>query len=155
MADYYVHPLKGVDIGPSGGLGYTHMNVSSFSETGSAYDLNVDSRSIDSFRTLLGFNGHWHLNQKIMPLPMVVSFDGYWQHEYIGRGSALTASFTQIGSGSFLYNGPSPSRNSAILGLGIGRYLTKNTSLFVNYQTQIGDHKQFAQTVMAGLSVGF
>ena len=155
MAEYYMHPLKGVDIGPSVGLGYTHMDVSSFTETGSPFALNVASHSIDSFRTLLGFQGRWHLNQKLMPLPLVVSFNGFWQHEYIGRSGALVASFSQIGGGSFLYNQPSPSRNSAILGLGIGGYLTKNTSLFVNYQTQIGDHRQFAQTVMAGLAIGF
>jgi outer membrane autotransporter protein len=155
MADYYFHPASGLDIGPSGGLAYTHMNVGGFTETGSPYALRVSKESVDSFRTLLGFQGHWHLNKKLMPLPLVVSFNAFWQHEYIGRSGSLVASFSQIGSGSFLYNQPSPSRNSAILGLGIGGYLTKHTSLFVNYQTQIGDHRQFAQTVMAGVSIGF
>ena len=155
MADYYLHPCKGVDIGPSGGIGYTHMNIGGFTETGSSYALTTSKQSVDSFRTLLGFQGHWHLNKTVVRMPLVVSFNAFWQHEYIGRRGALVSTFSQIGSGSFLYNAPSPSRNSAILGIGIGGYLTKNTSLFVNYQTQIGDHRQFAQTVMAGLAVGF
>ncbi len=155
MADYYLHPCKGVDIGPSGGIGYTHMNIGGFTETGSPYALTTSKQSVDSFRTLLGFQGHWHLNKTVVRMPLVVSFNAFWQHEYIGRRGALVSTFSQIGSGSFLYNAPSPSRNSAILGIGIGGYLTKNTSLFVNYQTQIGDHRQFAQTVMAGLAVGF
>ncbi len=155
MADYYIHPISGLDIGPSGGIAYTHMNVGGFGETGSPYALSVSKQSIDSFRTLLGFQGHWHLNKKLLPLPLVVSFNAFWQHEYIGRRGSLVASFSQIGPGSFLYNAPSPSRNSALLGLGIGGYLAKNTSLFVNYQTQIGDHRQFAQTVMAGVAIGF
>ena len=155
MADYYLHPCKGVDIGPSGGIGYTHMNIGGFTETGSPYALTTSKQSVDSFRTLLGFQGHWHLNKTLVRMPLVVSFNAFWQHEYIGRRGALVSTFSQIGPGSFLYNAPSPSRNSAILGIGIGGYLTKNTSLFVNYQTQIGDHRQFAQTVMAGLAVGF
>ena len=155
MAEYYFHPGGGLDIGPSAGIGYTHMNVGGFTETGSPYALTVSKQSVDSFRTLLGFQGHWHLNKKLLPMPLVFSFNAFWQHEYLGRRGALVATFSQIGPGSFLYNAPSPSRNSAILGIGMGGYLTKNTSLFVNYQTQIGDHRQFAQTVMAGVAIGF
>jgi outer membrane autotransporter protein len=39
--------------------------------------------------------------------------------------------------------------------LGASGYINQQISLFVNYETQVGDHRQFAQTVMAGVAVSF
>ena len=155
LAGYYYKACPGFQIGPAAGFGYTHMNISGFNETGSVYDLSVSKQSVDSVRSLLGFQAKYNFARKLLPMPLSLNFDAFWQHEFLGRQSGLAASFTQIGNGSFLYNTPSPSRDSAILGIGAGGYLCKNVSLFMNYQTQIGDHRQFAQTVMAGLAVSF
>ena len=38
---------------------------------------------------------------------------------------------------------------------GASGYINQQISLFVNYETQVGDHRQFAQTVMAGVAVSF
>ena len=92
---------------------------------------------------------------KSMPLPININFNAFWQHEFLNSSRDITASFTQLGGGSFLYNTAGPSRDSALLGLGAGGYVTKDVSLFVNYETQVGDKNQFAQTVMAGVAVSF
>ena len=89
------------------------------------------------------------------PLPISINFNAFWQHEFLDSARNINASFTQLGGGNFIYNTAGPSRDSALLGLGASGYITQQVSLFVNYETQVGDHRQFAQTVMAGVAVSF
>ena len=152
---YYYRVSKGLKIGPAAGLGYTEINASSYNETGSPFDLSVGKQNADSLRSLLGVQGLYRFFPQQLPLPISVNFNAFWQHEYLDSSRYITANLSQISGGSFLYNTPGPSRDSALLGLGASGYLTKHVSLFVNYETQIGNHNQFAQTVMAGVAINF
>ncbi len=154
LAGYYFPITTGLKIGPAAGVGFTQMNVGGFNETGSPFDLSVSKQHADSLRTLLGAQGQYAFNLPQMRLPISLNFNAFWQHEFLDSSRDISASFTSLG-GSFLYNTPGPSRDSALLGLGASGYLTKNVSLFVNYETQVGDKNQFAQTVMAGVAVNF
>ncbi|MGC8553318.1 MAG: autotransporter outer membrane beta-barrel domain-containing protein [Phycisphaerae bacterium] len=155
LTGYYFHVAKGLKAGPAVGLGYSHVNTGGSSETGSPFDLTMGSQNTDSLRSLAGMQALYTFMPPHISLPISVNFNAFWQHEYLNTSRAITSSFTQLGGGSFLYNTPAPSRDSALLGLGASGYLTKNMSLFVNYETQIGDHNQFAQTVMAGVALRF
>ena len=155
LTGYYFHVAKGLKAGPAVGLGYSHVNTGGSSETGSPFDLTMGSENTDSLRSLAGMQALYTFMPPHISLPISVNFNAFWQHEYLNTSRAITSSFTQLGGGSFLYNTPAPSRDSALLGLGASGYLTKNMSLFVNYETQIGDHNQFAQTVMAGVALRF
>ncbi|MGC9261331.1 MAG: autotransporter domain-containing protein, partial [Phycisphaerae bacterium] len=155
LVGYYFPITKGLQAGPAAGAGFTQINTSGYSETGSPFDLTVAKQHADSLRSLLGMQALYTFVPRRMPLPISINFNAFWQHEFLNSSRNMTASFTSLGSGSFLYNTPGPSRDSALLGLGASGYLTKNVSLFVNYETQVGDKNQFAQTVMAGVAVNF
>ena len=155
LVGYYLPLAQGFQAGPAAGVGFTQMNIGGFHETGSPFDLTVAKQHADSLRSLLGMQALYTFVPKQMPLPISVNFNAFWQHEFLNSSRDINASFAQLGGGSFIYNTPGPSRDAALLGLGASGYLTRNVSLFVNYETQIGDKKQFAQTVMAGVAVSF
>ncbi len=155
LGGYNLINTHGLKIGPAAGLGFTQMNISASNETGSPFDLSVSKEHADSLRTLLGGQGQYTFTMPHMTLPLSLNFDAFWQHECLNSARGITSSFTGINGGQFIYGTPGPIRNSALLGLGASGYLSKGTSLFVNYQTQIGSNSQFAQTVMAGVAVSF
>ena len=57
--------------------------------------------------------------------------------------------------GSFVYQTGSPSRDSALMGLGVNGGICRSMTVFADYELQMGDKKQFAQTVMVGAAVNF
>ena len=155
LVGYYLPVAHGLKIGPAAGADFTQINVSGMNETGSPFDLSVSKQHADSLRSLLGMQGSYAFHIGANPLPISVNFNAFWQHEFLNSSRNISATFTSLGGGSFLYSTPSPSRDSALLGLGASGYMCKNVSLFVNYETQIGAKNQFAQTVMAGVGVSF
>lgn len=156
LGGYYLKVARGLQLGPAIGAAYTQMTIGSFKETGSLFDLSVSKQHAESLRSLVGLQGRYHFRLGTNPLPVSITFNAFWQHEFLNSSRTMSASFTELGNGSFLYNTPGPSsRNSALLGIGVGGYLWKNVSLFVNYESQIGTNNQLAQTVMAGVGVSF
>ena len=155
LVGYYLPIARGFQAGPAVGAGFTQINTSGYSETGSPFDLTVAKQHADSLRSLLGMQALYSFAPENNPLPISINFNAFWQHEFLNSSRNINASFTQLGGGNFIYNTAGPSRDSALLGLGASGYINKQISLFVNYETQVGDHRQFAQTVMAGVAVSF
>jgi len=155
LVGYYLPIARGFQAGPAAGAGFTQVNIGGFHETGSPFDLTVAKQHADSLRSLLGMQALYSFAPENNPLPISINFNAFWQHEFLDSSRDINASFTQLGGGNFIYNTAGPSRDSALLGLGASGYINKQISLFVNYETQVGDHRQFAQTVMAGVAVSF
>jgi autotransporter-associated beta strand protein len=160
----YLFPMTShFKIGPAGGVGYTHADIDAFSETGSPFAMNVGQQHVDSLRSLIGFQGQYTVfstryfkdNTSITRPTLGVSLNAYWQHEFLNSGRAITSSINGLGSGSFVFQTGSPSRDSALMGLGINGSICPHVTVFANYESQIGDKKQFAQTVMVGAAVSF
>ena len=145
-------PHSNFKWGPAAGLGYTYLNVGSYTETGSPFDLSVSAQTVNSLRSLLGgqFGDTWHWGHS--PLPWSWNVNAFWQHEFLNNSQGITASFTGLG-GSFVVNTAAPSRDSALLGGGVNGYLTANTSLFVSYEAQLGARRQLGQSIMLGLAI--
>ena len=155
LVGYYLPLARGFQAGPAAGAGFTQINTCGYSETGSPFDLTVAKQHADSLRSLLGMQALYSFAPENNPLPISINFNAFWQHEFLDSSRNINASFTQLGGGNFIYNTAGPSRDSALLGLGASGYINQQISLFVNYETQVGDHRQFAQTVMAGVAVSF
>ena len=155
LVGYYFPVAHGLQIGPAAGAGFTQINTSGFSETGSPFDLTIAKQHADSLRSLLGAQGLYTFTPGNDPLPVSINFNAFWQHEFLNSSRDINSTFTNLGGGQFIFNTAGPSRDSALLGLGASGYVTRNISLFLNYETQVGDHSQFAQTVMAGVAVNF
>ena len=155
LVGYYLPLARGFRAGPAAGVGFTQINMSGYSETGSPFDLTVAKQHADSLRSLLGMQAQYSFAPENNPLPISINFNAFWQHEFLDSARNINASFTQLGGGSFIFTTAGPSRDSALLGLGASGYIGKQVSLFVNYETQVGDHRQFAQSIMAGVAVSF
>ncbi len=161
MVGYWFPVTAGFKFGPAGGVGYTHLGVSSFSENGSPFDLSVGSQSVNSLRSLLGGQLQWTLfgKQNLVtnsrPALLNINFNAYWQHEFLDNSQNISANFNGLGAGSFAFQSGSPTRDSGLLGGGISGNLSKGITLFANYELQAGANSQFAQTVMAGLAISF
>ncbi len=161
MVGYWFPVTAAFKFGPAGGVGYTHLGVSSFSENGSPFDLSVGSQSVNSLRSLLGGQLQWTLFGKqnlvtnTRPAILNINFNAYWQHEFLDNSQNISANFNGLGAGSFAFQTGSPTRDSGLLGGGISGNLSKGVTLFANYELQAGAKSQFAQTVMAGVAVSF
>ncbi len=160
----YLFPVTShLKIGPAGGVGYTHADIAGFSETGSPFALTVGQQHVDSLRSLIGFQGQYTVlstryfrdNTALTRPTLNVSLNAYWQHEFLNSGRAITSSINGLGGGSFVYQTGSPSRDSALMGLGVNGSVCHDVTVFANYEMQMGDKKQFAQTVMVGAAVNF
>ncbi len=141
--------------GPAIGLDYTHVNVSSYTETGSPGDLAVSRYSIDSLRSLLGGQAEYKLVIPKMPMPLTISANAFWQHEYLNNSHGITAALAGAGSGSFITNVSNPGRDSALIGAGVSGKVCRYATLFANYEAQIGPKDQHSQSVMVGMAVSF
>ena len=161
LVGYWFPVTAGFKFGPAGGVGYTHLGVSSFNETGSPFDLSVGSQSVNSLRTLLGGQLQWiifgkhNLVTNSRPALLTFNFNAYWQHEFLDNSQNVSANFSGLGAGSFAFQTGSPTRDSGLLGGGISGNLSKGITLFANYELQAGTKSQFAQTVMAGVAISF
>ncbi len=160
----YLFPITShLKIGPAGGIGYTHADIGSFSETGSPIALTVGQQHVDSLRSLIGFQGQYTVlstryfrdNSSLTRPTLNVSLNAYWQHEFLNSGRDISSSINGLGGGSFVYQTGSPSRDSALMGLGVNGSLCRGITVFANYELQMGDKKQFAQTMMVGAAVSF
>jgi len=112
--------------GPVASLEYQNMDIDSFSETG-ALGLSVKSRSIDSFRSLLGVKAEYTGGR----------FDLYgairWAHDFSGSDDRdITGGFGGLGGG-FSTSAYSRSEDSLVLNLGVSTAFTDWFSLGLGY----------------------
>ncbi|HMD55244.1 MAG TPA: autotransporter domain-containing protein, partial [Phycisphaerae bacterium] len=89
-------------------------------------------------------------------MPLDVNFNAFWQHEFLNGAGGLSAGLSNVtGPATFLFTTTGPTRDSALVGGGLSGELTKNITVFANYESQIGDKDVFGQSIIAGLSVSF
>jgi outer membrane autotransporter protein len=151
---YDFHPAKNWVVGPTVGLTYTHLNIDSFTETGaSPADLTVDSQSADSLRSRLG--GHVIFQTNTGDVLLQPNITAMWQHEYLDSSSGITSSFSDFSSSPFTIQTAAPSRDSALIGVGLTATLSTSMALYLNYFADIGASDYYAQSVVGGLKARF
>jgi outer membrane autotransporter protein len=78
-----------------------------------------------------------------------------WQHEYLDSSSGITSTFTDFSSNPFTIDTAAPSRDSALLGVGLSATLNSSLTLYLNYMADIGADNYYAQSVVGGLKARF
>jgi outer membrane autotransporter protein len=144
-------------FGPIASLQYVHLNVGSFQENGPT-SLSIGHQNDDSLRSQLGFEARYsaHVTTCYGPLELTPHFQASWQHEYMDNSDGINSQFnTGAGGGSFIVQGQQPERDSAFLDLGLDGQVSKNVTLFIDYQTQAGQNNFSAQSAQGGMRVGF
>ena len=145
--------MKNWTLGPTLGVAYTHLDIDSFTETGSPGALNVANEANDSLRSLLGFRLNYE--ESSHGLIFHPHLNASWQHEYINQSRGISASLSAAGGGSFDVQTAEPSRDSALIDLGLNIDLNRTLTVFADYMTQVGQSNYFAQLFQAGVRVGF
>jgi uncharacterized protein with beta-barrel porin domain len=141
-------------FGPSLGLQYVHLDVDGYSETGlPGANLTVDEDQSDSLRSMLG--GRVSYAVKSGSLIFTPHLSASWQHEFMDQSRGLTSHFNDLGAGSFAVSTSNPSRDSALVDVGLDARIDDSLTVFTEYITQAGQSNYFGQSVQAGVKIGF
>jgi uncharacterized protein YhjY with autotransporter beta-barrel domain len=151
---YDFHPDKHWIVGPTLGATYTHLDIDSFTETGApGADLDVESQSVDSVRSRLG--GHLIYQTNTGDVLLQPNLTAMWQHEFLADSSGITSSFNDFNANPFTIQTAAPSRDSALIGVGLTATLNNSMALYLNYLADVGASNYFSQSVIGGLKARF
>jgi hypothetical protein len=91
-------------VGPVAALQYTYANVDGFSENGSLAPMRIQSDSVNSLRSDVGFRLFypWQVGKVIIE----PSLKAAWEHEYLYSALPVTAGFTNIPGSTATFTGP-------------------------------------------------
>jgi uncharacterized protein YhjY with autotransporter beta-barrel domain len=139
--------------GPVAGVQYTHLTVNSYAEQDSDANLNVDEDQSDSLRSRLG--GEVRYNTCGCGVTFSPHLTATWQHEFMDQSRGVTSQFTQFSGGSFTVRTDDPSRDSALVDLGLDAKVNNAITVFGDYVVQAGQDNYFGQSLQAGVRVNF
>jgi outer membrane autotransporter protein len=139
-------------FGPVASMQYVHLAIGSIQEQGPTA-LDINDQNQDSLRSLVGFEGRFNARAGAVSLTPHVSAS--WQHEYMDNGGGITSQFDGAGGGSFVTQTDRPDRDSAFVDVGLDATVSKNVTVFVDYETQAGQSNFFAQSAQGGVRIGF
>jgi len=149
---YDFHPAKNWVVGPTLGLTYTHLNIDSFTESGApGADLTVNEQNVDSLRSRLG--GHVIFQTNTGDVLLQPNLTAMWQHEYLANSSNIISSLPS--TGDFTTATAAPSRDSALIGVGMTATLSNSMALYLNYLADVGADDYWAQSVVGGFKARF
>ena len=151
---YDFHPDRHWVVGPTAGLGYTHLDVDSFHESGAgAADLAVGSQSADSLRGRLGGRVVYlvHSGSILFQPNLSLSF----QHEFLNDPFHLDSQLNIPGTPSFQTQGSNSGRNTGLLTFGLTATLDNSMNLYLNYLAELGGDDYLIQSVEGGVKASF
>ena len=142
-----------LDYGPLAGLQYVRLGVQDYDENGSLADLSVQNQNADSLRSRLG--GHLCYTFVEGDIKIKPYLQAAWQHEFMDQSRGITSSFDTVGGGNFSVQTPVPSRDSALVDIGVSADINRTVSVFTDYLVEAGQDNYFGQSVQAGVKIGF
>ena len=132
---------------------YVKLGIDSYIERGAgALSLDVDRQNTESLQGNLGARvSYTWQTAKAVIMPGIRASYGY---EFSRNSQNVTSRLVQ-GSSPFSIQTMSPDRNFFSVGAGITAFTVRGMSVYINYDAQIGENKYVAQSVNAGLRMGF
>ena len=152
----YEFQRGGFKFGPVASLQYVHLSIDSIQEQGPTA-LSIADQSQDSLRSQLGVEGRFVAEVKtpLGPMTLTPHVSVSWQHEYMESSGGITSQFTGTGGGSFITQTQNPDRDAAFIDAGLDATICQNITLFLDYETQVGQRNYFAQSAEGGVKIGF
>jgi outer membrane autotransporter protein len=148
--DFHFGPLT---VGPVAALQYTFANVDGFSESGSLAPMQVQSNSVSSLRSDVGFRlfYQWQVGKVIIE----PSLKAAWEHEYLYSALPTTAGFANIPGATATFTGPAEGHDSAIVSAGVSVIWTPTLTTYLNYDGQLGRGNYSSDAVTGGVRISF
>ena len=114
------------------GAAYGSQSTDGFAETGAGgFSLLVQDANADSLASTVGarFSGEWQAGGvRLVPKAEVA-----WRHEFMDERQSFSAAFLEDPTSQFQIVSTALSRDSAVVGLGIGAQVSKGLVLFLDY----------------------
>ncbi|HEY0256016.1 MAG TPA: autotransporter domain-containing protein [Candidatus Methylacidiphilales bacterium] len=148
----YEFQKGGWKFGPVASIQYVELQIDSFQEQGPTA-LNIQNQDAQSLRSQLGVEARY--SARVGSIYITPHISASWQHEFLDNSDGITSEFNQTGGGSFTVQTTSPDRDSAFIDLGVDVQVAKELTLFTDYQTEAGQSNFFAQSIQAGIKIGF
>ncbi len=151
-AGYNIHKGNWT-LTPTASLGFTRIELDSFTETGSLTPLHFPEQHQESLRSELGVN-----------LAYTVAFNSVtvtpqlrlaWQHEYLDSTQTMDSRFANGSGPLFSVNGPHMKRDRAMIGAGVNVQITPTLSVYGYYDGQLGSSDYRSNNFTAGLRLDF
>ena len=140
--------------GPMIGLMYNHIDVGSYEENGAGVaDLTVHNQDAESVRSRIGVRISRIF--KSGDMWFTPHFNATWQHEFLDDSRGISSSFSSAPPNSFTVYTPSPSRDAALLEVGLDADLRRDITAFLYYQVQAGQSNYFGQSLEGGVKLAF
>jgi len=133
--DFKAGANKEWTFGPEASVGYTHLWIDGFNESGSAAPLQIQDQSNDSLRSTLAWkvSYDWKLNSGAWTLRPYGRLG--WQHEFMDDSQAITARFAGAG-GPFTVNTAEQDADSIIAGAGAQMMFSETISAQLGYSAE-------------------
>ena len=148
--DFHFGPLT---VGPIAALQYTYVNIGGFSENGSLAPMQIQSDSVDSLRSDVGFRlfYQWRIG-KILVEP---SLKAAWEHEYLYSALPITGGFVGVPGPSATFFGPSEGHDSAVVSAGVSVQLTPSILTLCQLRRAVGRENYDSNAVTGGVRISF
>jgi uncharacterized protein with beta-barrel porin domain len=141
-------------FGPTAGLKYVHMTVDGYTESGlPGANLDVNRDEANSLRSRVGGRVSYVFHSA--GLIFTPHLDANWQHEFLDPSRGITSQFDGVNAGTFDVVTQDPSRESALVTLGMDAQVDQALTVFANYTVEAGQDDYFGQSVQAGVKIGF
>ena len=148
--DFHFGPLT---VGPIAALQYTYVNIGEFSENGSLAPMQIQSDSVNSLRSDVGFRlfYQWQVG-KVLIEP---SLRAAWEHEYLYSALPITAGFVDVPGSTATFFGPSEGHDSAVVSAGVTVQWTPALATYISYDGQLGRGNYDSNAVTGGVRISF
>ncbi|HEX4139030.1 MAG TPA: autotransporter outer membrane beta-barrel domain-containing protein, partial [Candidatus Methylacidiphilales bacterium] len=113
----------------------------------------VQKQETDSLRSRLGGNVSYLV--QVGSVALTPHLSASWQHEFMDGSRGVDAQIVDISGAPFTVQTPNPSRDSALIDVGLNADITGRLTVFTDYSVQAGQSNYFGQSVQAGFKYGF
>ncbi|HEY5038268.1 MAG TPA: autotransporter outer membrane beta-barrel domain-containing protein, partial [bacterium] len=147
----YGWKVNPVTLGPMASLQYTRVGLDGFSESGSQAPLTYPTQSQDSLMSRLGLkaSARWNLGTTVLTPEITLA----WEHEYDDLGGNVEAGFGA--TDQFIVAGPALGQDGLLVGVGMTLASSKNFSVALRYQGELGRARIDSQQFGGSLRLGF
>jgi len=146
----YAIPTNTVSFEPFANISYMSVRTDGYTETGGPAALIVSGDTTNMGTTTLGSRAS--VDFKLANTPAKLTAKAGWRHAFGTLNPDTTAAFS--GGTPFTVSGTPVSRDTGIVGAGLGVALNASTSLGVSYDGEFGNHAN-NNTVQARIAVAF
>ena len=140
-------------FGPTADVEYTWVGVDAFDEHGSLAPLHIQNNEASSLRSRIGLRATYDAD--IGGVRVTPELRAAWQHEYLDNQRSISASFVDGGVGAFTVGGPAIGRDSLTVIAGVTVQISKQVSIFADYDGNVGRTNYSSHSVIGGVRVKF